>query len=152
MDKLELKIPPVAVFIVSLLLIYLADKVAVFHIDLPLNWVVFAVCFVVSGYFGLSGILAFRKAGTTVNPVEIEKACAIVDKGVYRFSRNPMYLGLLLLLFGYGYLQQNILCLLVSPLFVLYMNRFQIIPEERFLQHKFADDYISYKEKVRRWI
>lgn len=152
MDKLELKIPPVAVFIVSLLLIYLADKVTAFDIELPFSWLVFAVCFVASGYFGLSGIWAFKKAGTTVNPVEIEKASSVVDSGVYRFSRNPMYLGLLLLLIGYGYLQQNLLSLLVSALFVLYMNRFQIIPEERFLQLKFADDYTRYKQKVRRWI
>ena len=152
MDKLELKVPPVAVFIVSLLLIYLADKLNTFDIELPFSWLVFAVCFVASGYFGLSGIWAFKKAGTTVNPVEIEKASAVVDSGVYRFSRNPMYLGLLLLLIGYGYLQQNLLSLLVSVLFVLYMNRFQITPEESFLQLKFADDYTRYKEKVRRWI
>lgn len=152
MKILELKIPPVLVFIICCFAIYVADSWALFQFSLPFPWLFFIFCFVASGYFGLSGILEFKKAKTTVHPVHIHKTATVVDSGVYRLTRNPMYLALLLLLLGYGYLQQNLLSLFVSVLFVLYMNRFQIQPEEIHMQQKFTTEYDRYKKKVRRWI
>lgn len=152
MDKLELKIPPVLIFIFCCGLIYLCAGSTFLSIPLPIPWLIFTFCFVGSGYFGLSGIYEFKKAKTTVNPVDVKKASTVVDSGVYRVSRNPMYLALLFLVFGLGYLQENVLCLSVSIIFVLYMNRFQILPEEKHLQEKFSQSYINYKNRVRRWL
>ncbi|NOI68087.1 isoprenylcysteine carboxylmethyltransferase family protein [Vibrio sp. 99-8-1] len=152
MQPLELKVPPVLVFILAGGLSYLLAMIDLFSIGFPLTWLVFAACFVASGYFGLSGIAEFKKAKTTVHPVDVHKTSTVVESGVYKRTRNPMYLGLLLLLIGYGYWQQNLLCLLVPVFFVLYMNRFQIEPEERHLQLKFGQEYGEYKARVRRWI
>ena len=152
MQRLELKIPPVLIFLIGIGLIFWSDSSTSLDVSLPFPWLVFGVCFIASGYFGLSGIYQFKQAKTTVNPVDIHKTSTIVDSGVYRTSRNPMYFGLLLLLIGYGYLQQNWLCLLIPLLFIAYMNRYQIGPEERHLEARFGDEYRNYKQKVRRWI
>ncbi|WP_375753884.1 methyltransferase family protein [Vibrio sp. HN007] len=153
MDALKLKIPPVFVFLVCIALIYFLDKALIpFSIELPGRYLVFAFCFITAGVFGLAGIYEFKKAKTSVHPVDIDKATTVVDSGIYKLSRNPMYFGLLLLLLGFAYILQNILSLMVCPLFVLYMNHFQIIPEEQHLATKFGENYNHYKEQVRRWI
>tara|TARA_Y100001956_G_C4097190_1_gene175853 strand:+ start:488 stop:949 length:462 start_codon:yes stop_codon:yes gene_type:complete len=153
MDKLERKIPPVAVFIVLLVVI---NKVAhTFHeftFSLPLNSTVFTLSFLVAGFIGLAGVYEFRRAKTTVNPVKVDQASSVVDTGIFAYTRNPMYLGLFLLLFGFSYWQQNLLAIACSFLFVFYMNRFQIKPEERALETLFGAQYLDYKQKVRRWI
>ncbi len=100
----------------------------------------------------LTAILSFIKNKTTINPVKPHTATSLVTSGVFAFSRNPMYLGLLLFLFGFA-LQVNVIGgvpLLV--LFVLYLNAFQILPEERAMLEVFGDEYREYMEKVRRWI
>jgi protein-S-isoprenylcysteine O-methyltransferase Ste14 len=76
----------------------------------------------------------------------------LVTHGVYRISRNPMYLGFLLFLIGTGFFVANISALLLIMIFVLYMNRFQIEPEEKHLENSFGQTYIDYKTRVRRWI
>lgn len=153
MDKLERKIPPVAIFVI---LVVVINKVAHsfhgFSLDLPLSSLVFGLCFVVAGIVGIAGVYEFRKAKTTVNPVKVEQASSVVDSGIFAYSRNPMYLGLFLLLFGYAYWQQNLLAIACSFLFVIYMNRFQIKPEERALEQLFGAQYLDYKQRVRRWI
>lgn len=100
----------------------------------------------------LSGVLAFRKARTTVNPLDPTKASAIVTDGIYRRTRNPMYLGMLILLCGWAVFLSNTLALLPLPLFVLYINRFQIAPEERALQGLFGAEFEAYRQRVRRWL
>ncbi len=153
MHRLELKIPPVAVFIVAMVLINFFSRVVTFaHIPLPVTSWVWWGCFALSGIFGLAGIYEFRKVKTTVNPTKPHEATTIVDTGVFRLSRNPMYLGLLLLLFGFAYWQQNVLSLLTCLLFVWYMNRFQIKPEERTLVKIFGQPYVDYQARVRRWV
>ena len=152
MNALELKVPPVAVFLIVMVLMYLANA---YLPSLPLlsigKWVA-GVLFVVSGIVGLSGVYAFRQARTTVNPTKPERASRVVCSGIFRISRNPMYLALLLLILAYAVWLQNSVTLLAAPLFVLYMNRFQILPEERVLERIFGQDYLAYKQKVRRWI
>ena len=102
--------------------------------------------------FVYSGILAFRRAGTTVNPTKPETASAVVASGVYRFSRNPMYVGVLFLLAGWAVFLSHALACLFVPAYVAYMNRFQIVPEERALLSKFGQDYVAYRRSVRRWL
>ncbi len=100
----------------------------------------------------LLGVLPFRRAGTTVNPMRPERASALVTDGIYRLSRNPMYLGMLLVLVGWGAHLASVAALLVVPSFVLYLNRFQIVPEERALAAAFGEEYAAYARRVRRWI
>ncbi|MDX1642624.1 MAG: methyltransferase, partial [Balneolaceae bacterium] len=108
--------------------------------------------FIIGVIIGLIGVAQFWKARTTVHPHKPEHASKLVRSGMYQFSRNPLYLGLLLGLTGCAvYLGNplNVFCLMG---FVLYMNRFQIIPEERAMAKNFRDDFLEYKESVRRWI
>lgn len=153
LKALELKIPPVAVFIVVVLLMHLAHTVAtVAHIGVPFSSVILFVSIAISGVVGISGIVAFRQAKTTVNPVKPEEASSVVDSGIYRYTRNPMYLGLLVLLIGLSIYYQNLLSVALNIVFVMYMNRFQIEPEEAVLEKKFGEEYLDYKQSVRRWI
>ena len=112
-----------------------------------------AVALLVIGQgIAISGMVAFRRAKTTVNPIKISTASSLVSSGVFRLTRNPMYLGLLIALAGWAVYLASWLALLGLPLFVLYMNRFQIGPEERAMASLFGADYAAYKERVRRWI
>ncbi|MFL7865232.1 methyltransferase family protein [Vibrio cincinnatiensis] len=153
MRYLELKIPPVAVFLIALVM---ANRLPLFftfaNVSLPYRDVAFVFCFILSGIVGLSAVIQFRLAKTTVNPTKPDQASTIVDSGIFTLSRNPMYLALLLLILGVAYWHQNGVSLLVVVGFVLYMNRFQIQPEERVLERLFGRDYIDYKSRVRRWI
>jgi protein-S-isoprenylcysteine O-methyltransferase Ste14 len=153
MQKLELKVPPVLLFLLAIVAMVVLNRTMEVTVSwLPVPWLVCAVCFAAAGYFGLRGIYEFKKAKTTVHPVDVHKTTTVVVSGVYKLSRNPMYFGLLLLLFALAYWQQDLLSALVCPLFVLYMNRFQIEPEERHLEQRFGEPYVAYKHKVRRWI
>lgn len=153
MQALNLKVPPVIVFLLSIGIMYWFRSLELtLYVSLPLPNTVFLGCFVAAGYFGISGIREFKKAKTSVHPVDIHKTTKVVDKGVYQISRNPMYFGLLLLLIGFGYWLQDLLNLTVCVAFVLYMNRFQIRLEEQHLESKFGKKYIDYKNRVRRWI
>ncbi len=111
-----------------------------------------ALLFAVAGWFGFSGFAAFGRAGTTINPVAIDAATALVTGGVYRVTRNPMYVGLtgVLTALAVGLGQP---WLLVAPLlFALYITRFQILPEERVMATKFGEAYAAYRGRVRRWL
>lgn len=153
MRYLELKVPPVATFLVALVMSNrLADVFVFADVALPYKEGAFILCFILSGLVGLSALFQFRRAKTTVNPTKPDQASTIVDSGIFNYSRNPMYLALLLLLLGVAYWHQNWVSLLVVVLFVLYMNRFQIQPEERILERIFGHAYTDYKARVRRWI
>lgn len=113
----------------------------------------------VAAVFGLAGLasalagwLAFRRARTTVNPLSPARASTLVVRGIYRHTRNPMYLGMLLVLAGWGVWLGNVLALLLLPLFVLTLNRLQIEPEERALRARFGEAFTQYAARVRRWI
>ena len=150
---MKLKIPPVAVVLILAALMWLAASAAPsLHYALPgrppaavgLALIGVAVC--------ISGVVSFQRAGTTVNPMKPGSASRLVVAGVYHFTRNPMYLGLLLALLGWAVFLSNALAFAAGPLFVLYMNRFQIKPEERALASLFPQEYALYKARVRRWI
>jgi protein-S-isoprenylcysteine O-methyltransferase Ste14 len=100
----------------------------------------------------LSGVLAFRRAQTTVNPLKPETSAALVSTGVYSFTRNPMYLGMVLGLFAWAVYLSSVWSLLGPVVFALYITRFQIIPEERVLDRLFGASFAAYKRRVRRWL
>ncbi len=89
---------------------------------------------------------------TTVNPLTPEATTTMVTSGIYRFTRNPMYLGFLLILAGWAIALSHLLAFVILPLFVWYMNRFQILPEERALASKFPEAFTAHKRSVRRWL
>ena len=100
----------------------------------------------------LAGVVSFRRARTTVNPLNPAAASALVVSGIYRWTRNPMYLGVLVCLLGGVVYTGSVPALLVLPPFVAYMNRFQIAPEEMALRGRFGAEFDSYRARVRRWI
>lgn len=111
-----------------------------------------AVIALVAVAFDLAALFAFRRARTSIDPLRPAKASTLVVSGVYRVTRNPMYLGLLLLLLAWTVYLSSV-WLLAGPLvFVVYMNRFQIAAEERTLSALFPEEYAAYRRRVRRWL
>lgn len=157
MSFLELKIPPLLLMLLFALTMWLLAPLTAplsTKLALPaLYTTVLALCLAVTGIaVALAGVLAFRRAKTTVDPRLPQQSSSLVLVGIYRYSRNPMYLGFLLLLAAFACYLQSLLALALLPLFVLYMNRFQIEPEERILGQKFGVDYQMYLHSVRRWL
>ena len=114
---------------------------------------ILAVCLPVAGAaLDILGVLAFRRAKTTVNPMAPGSSSSLVCTGLYALSRNPMYLGLLAILLGWAFFLSNAIAFLWLPAFVLYMNRFQIEPEERALAARFGQEAAAYRSSVRRWL
>jgi protein-S-isoprenylcysteine O-methyltransferase Ste14 len=106
----------------------------------------------VGGLISAAGLLTFWRANTTVNPVHPERTATLITSGVFHFSRNPIYLGLVITLFGLS-MRLGSLPVLVGPLiFALYVQYFQILPEERILAAVFEEEYARYKTRVRRWL
>lgn len=99
-----------------------------------------------------SAIAAFRRARTTVNPMKPDAATALVTTGIYQHTRNPMYVGLCLLLSGWAAFLRSPVALIGVAAFGLYIDRFQIVPEERALARLFGDTYTDYTARVRRWL
>lgn len=102
--------------------------------------------------FDVMGLLAFRAARTTFNPLRPERASALVTGGAYRVTRNPMYVGLALLLTAWAIWLSALLPFAGPVVLVAYLTRFQIEPEERVLHALFGDDYRAYAARVRRWL
>ena len=102
--------------------------------------------------FNLLPKLAFGRAGTTVNPLRPESSRVLVTTGLHRISRNPMYLGHALLLVAWGCWLQHPAALVGTPLYVAYVTRYQILPEERALSTAFGAVYDAYHARVRRWL
>jgi protein-S-isoprenylcysteine O-methyltransferase Ste14 len=94
----------------------------------------------------------FLRSRTTINPLKPGSASALVTRGIYRLTRNPMYLGLATLLLAWAIYLGNLAALAGVPAFVLYMNSFQIAPEERALEARFGAEYAAYRARVRRWL
>lgn len=153
MRQLELKVPPpvvalliaIGMWLLSSSLPRLAVPQAV-HIGLAI------VIACIGGLFSIGGSIAFRRAKTTVNPMSPSKASSLVTTGIYRITRNPMYVGLFLGLIAWATGLASPLLLLGPVVFLLYVSRFQIHPEERVLFELFGAEYSNYKAKVRRWL
>jgi protein-S-isoprenylcysteine O-methyltransferase Ste14 len=153
MRALEHRIPPP---VVAVLIAAAMWGVSALRPSLPLapairQWA--AVALAVAGVsFDALGLLAFFRSKTTVNPLHPGKASALVTGGVYRVTRNPMYVGLVLLLTAWAVYLSSLWAFLGPVLFVLYINRFQIAPEERVLGSLFGEEYARYAARVRRWL
>ncbi|HBX37344.1 MAG TPA: isoprenylcysteine carboxylmethyltransferase family protein [Pseudohongiella sp.] len=153
MQSLELKIPPLALVVLFAGLMWLLARLTPgFDYAVPWRQVLVATLSALAVLIILAGVASFRRASTTVNPLNPSSSSALVVSGIYRITRNPMYLGFLLLLAAWSLMLANLAVLLLLPVFVWYMNRFQIVPEERALTSLFGNDYTTYCARVRRWI
>lgn len=153
MRFLELRVPPVLVVAAVAVLMWLVARLTPsLRVDLPGRGVVALVLLTSGAAIAWAGVSSFRRASTTVNPIRPQDASSLVTSGVYRFTRNPMYLGLLLALLGWAAWLAHPLALLVALLFVPYMGRFQIAPEERALRAAFGKDFETYARRTRRWL
>lgn len=153
MRWLELKIPPLLVVIGFGLAMYGAIwLLPPVNFAMPGQPYVSWIFAVLGGVTVVSGILAFRSMKTTVDPRSPEKASSVVKSGIYRVTRNPMYLGMLLLLTAWALHLANFVAIALLAGFVVYMTLFQIKPEERILREKFGVEYEEFLSQVRRWI
>jgi protein-S-isoprenylcysteine O-methyltransferase Ste14 len=153
MKWLELKVPPVIVLAGCAVLMWMVDScTAGIYIDREARVILWAVFMMLAVTFCLSGVLSFLRNKTTANPIRPQNTKVLVTEGVYRVSRNPMYFGMLCLLFAWWFYLSNLWSLVGCLLFVLYMNRFQILPEERALEQMFGQPFLQYTQDVRRWI
>ncbi len=149
---MELKLPPAFVFLLFGLAMYLVAKFLPFgFFDFFGRVWLFMGLAVVGILISFISLVQFYRAKTSVDPSKPNKASNLVVGGVYKFTRNPMYLSLLLLLLSLGVALGNAFNVLVAAGFVAYMNRFQIIPEEKVLLEKFGRDYKDYCILTRRW-
>lgn len=150
---LETKVPPPAVAAAAAIIMWGISRLAP-QIALPsdIRWAVSLAIAVIGVAFSAEGALTFRRARTTTNPTRPEQASSLVSKGIYRVTRNPMYLGLSIVLVAWAIFLSSAWALLGVAAFVLYISRFQIVPEERALSNLFGAEYASYKAIVRRWL
>lgn len=149
---MKLKIPPVIVFLVFGLLMYLLSRLLPFgYFDFTGRFHLMIILVLFAAAIAMVALIQFFKSRTTIDPTRPTKTTKLVDKGIYAYSRNPMYLALLLILMAWGIWLGNAFNTLLAAGFVAYMNRFQIVPEEEALNGIFGKEYRQYCIKVRRW-
>ena len=152
LDILNHKIPPPVILVIAGLAIWLLRNIA----PLPFAYSVRAILgtlFIIFGFgLDLSGLLEFRKFQTTMNPLKPENASKIVQTGIYSKTRNPMYLGMVFVLIGWSIISKASFGILIIPMFIKYIETFQIKPEEEILSSQFGAEYDNYRSKVARWI
>ena len=152
MSKLELRIPPPAVLAICAVLAWLARTLLPTQLDFGGAETLAATLAFTGFALAASAIVSFKRADTTIDPMKPDKSSSVVTHGVFRFTRNPMYLALLLVLCGWVVYAGSAFGLAVPFLFIAYITKFQILPEEKALAAKFGQPYTDYCRKVRRWI
>ena len=153
MKSLELRVPPPALALVIAVLMWLLSLLApALAFTIPGRLLIAIILAVAGVTTAVAGVITFARAKTTVNPTTPERSSSLVSWGIYSITRNPMYLGLLLELTAWAIFLSNPLPFLMLPVYMLYINRFQIAPEERALTSLFGREYAAYQSRVRRWI
>jgi protein-S-isoprenylcysteine O-methyltransferase Ste14 len=153
MKALELRIPPLALVVLFGAAMWgIGRQFPQADLVIPARPLWIAALVALAFAIATAGVVAFRRHATTVDPRTPEMTTTLVATGIYRRSRNPMYVGFLLLLAGWAFFVANWAAAILLPLFVLYMNRFQIRPEERALRQKFGAAFDTYAAAVRRWL
>ena len=150
-SKKKLKIPPPILVIILITSIYFSsDKLDL--ISIPYRTLFSIVILSIGILVIINPVVKFIKSKTTVNPVEFKNVEKLVTYGIYKYSRNPMYLGMIMIIISTTVYYLNFYSLLTPFIFYFWINRFQIKREEVFLEEKFGQEYLSYKTKTRRWI
>mgnify|MGYP001812509865 CR=1 FL=1 len=153
MTTLETRFPPVALALTIGFLMWIADRsLPQFAFLLPIRGLLAVTSGAFGAVIGIAGVIEFRRAQTTVNPLRPYAAGSLVVTGVFAWTRNPMYLGLALGLLGWSLWLGNFAAVALLPVFVAYLSRFQIFPEEEVLERHFGTEFTEYRNRVRRWI
>lgn len=153
MRWLELKIPPLLLCaVIVVLTVVAAEFVPASTHPLPGQGLAAAVLLPAGLAIMFAGALHFRRRRTTLDPRDPAKTARIVSDGIYRVSRNPMYLGMALALAGVALWFASLPGLTLTALFCVWINELQIKPEERILLDRFGDEYRDYMGRVRRWL
>lgn len=153
MSKPERKIPPLLLVIFLAIFMWVTS---LFFPEIQIQTRFKVIAFVIPATIGIlisiAGVVSFRAAKTTVNPMTPHTSSVLVTSGIYKRSRNPIYVGFLFLLIGWGLFLSNMFSLALTAGFILYMNRYQIQPEEEALEAIFGEEFLTYKNRVRRWL
>jgi protein-S-isoprenylcysteine O-methyltransferase Ste14 len=150
---LELRIPPpVVALIFGSLMAVCSEVLPMLSAPVPRHRVLASAVALLGFGMDVVAVLSFLRARTTINPRMPGATQSLVTSGIYSLTRNPMYLGLTLLLTGWGLYLSNVLALGLVAAFAAYQTRYQIQPEERILREKFGTAYDDYARRVRRWI
>ena len=142
--------PPIVTFFFGLCIYFSQEYFPEFNLEF-LSILSYILYFVGLNVLILA-VRLFKKQNTTVNPIKIENASSLVTSGIFKYSRNPMYLGMVIILFGLALMFNLVGGILFVFLFMIYITKFQIRPEEEVMERLFGEDFIKYKHKVRMWL
>jgi protein-S-isoprenylcysteine O-methyltransferase Ste14 len=142
--------PPILVLILVSSNYFSSKKIDLIH--LPNQDLISIIILLIGILILINPIFKFIKSKTTIDPIKFKKVNKLIISGIYKYSRNPMYLGLLMIVISTSIFFLNIFSITTPLLFYCWINRFQIKREEIFLTEKFGEEYMSYKIKTRRWI
>ena len=142
--------PPILVIILTSLVYFSSTKLELIY--LPYRQIFSVIILIIGLIIIVSPVVDFIKSKTTVNPVKFKNVNRLVTTGIYRYSRNPMYLGMILIIISTTIYYLNFLSVFSPLIFYIWINKFQINREEIFLEDKFGSEYLKYKSKTRRWI
>ena len=146
-----LKIPPPVLVLILVVSNYFSSE-KIDPIYLPNQDLISIIIFFIGIFILINPIFKFIKSKTTIDPIKFKKVNKLITSGIYKYSRNPMYLGLLMIVISTSIFYLNIFSIITPILFVCWINIFQIRREEIFLTEKFGKEYLLYKTKTRRWI
>lgn len=151
--SLETRIPPpIVAALMGAAMWWLASPSPLLDVPASVRIGVALAIAAVGGLVAMGAGIRFRRAKTTIDPLKPQAASSLVTAGIFRYTRNPMYLGLLFLLVAWAVLLSSPFALLGPVAFVTYISRFQIVPEERVLATLFGAEYATYQSEVRRWL
>jgi len=152
MKTLELKIiPPLLAFMIAGFMKLATSILPGFFFE-NLGWIAVQIPASIALFLVLSAFYSLKKVKTTANPRMPERTEVLVTSGIFRYTRNPMYLSLLFLLVAWAFWLSNFAAFPFLPVFIVYITRFQIMPEERELSRKFGESYQDYLNCVGRWL
>jgi len=152
MPALENKIPPPLVALICLCLMWLFSGWFTYSLFALLKAILIALPFVIGVVLGVNAWGAFKEEDTSIDPMHPDKATTLVTEGIYEYSRNPMYAGLLLVLVSFSVYFGSLIGHAIVVGFFFYITKYQIMPEEKILAEKFGDDFERYKNKTNRWL
>ena len=150
-DTSGVRFPPPLIYVGGFVIGYLLDRavpltLTSWPLGVPIGWALVAVGVALMG----SAVMTFRRAGTSLNPAK--PTTRVVVHGPYRFTRNPMYVGWVIVYLGCVLLTNTVWPLVSLPVVLVLISRAVIAKEERYLAAKFGDAYRAYKARVRRWL
>lgn len=153
MNTLERKIPPPILFFMTAFIMWFCTFILpAGTVSIPGQKILFALLFIPASLIGVLSFITFIKKRANLHPIHLEQTTVLVTQGIYRLSRNPMYLSLAGVLFSWGIVLSNLFALCCPIFFIWYITRFQIQPEETILAARFPESFPNYKQTVRRWL